>query len=269
MTLRTATSGDPAAPAVVFLHGLGVSRWMWDEQVRTLADRFHCVAVDLPGSGASSSEPWVSLAATATAVAEVVADVGAGRAAHVVGLSLGGYVTLALLAEHPDLVGSAIVSGVTTRPLAPAWFYRSMTRLSTALMRVPAFVRMSASALRVPADQRPAFAADTARLDPGVAGRVYGEVLEHRTPELGTAAGRLLAVAGDHEAGAVRRGLADLAAVGATAAVAPDSRHAWNGEHPELFSRMVESWVLHRALPPGLDPVTSMPVAPGPQSRRP
>jgi pimeloyl-ACP methyl ester carboxylesterase len=256
MTLRTATSGDAAAPAVVFLHGLGVSSWMWDEQVRALADRFHCVTVDLPGSGASSAEPWVSFAAAATAVAEVVTDVAAARAAHVVGLSLGGYVALALLAEHPDVVDGAIVSGVTTRPLAPAWLYRSMTRASTALTRrVPAFVRMSASALRVPAHQRPAFAADAARLDPGTAGRVYGEVLDHRTPELGRAAGRLLAVAGDHEAAAVRRGLADLAGVGATAAVAPDSRHAWNGEHPELFSRMVESWVLHRALPPGLDPV--------------
>jgi pimeloyl-ACP methyl ester carboxylesterase len=266
MTLRTATSGDAAAPAVVFLHGLGVSSWMWDEQVRALADRFHCVTVDLPGCGASSAEPWVSFAASATAVAEVITDVAAGRTAHVVGLSLGGYVALALLAEHPDVVDSAIVSGITTRPLAPAWFYRSATRLSTALTRVPAFVRMSASALRVPADQRSAFAADAALLDPGVARRVYDEVLDHRAPELGTAAGRLLAVAGDHEAAAVRRGPADLAAVGATAAVAPDSRHAWNGEHPELFSRMVESWALHRALPPGLDPV--VPTA-APQARRP
>ena len=49
--LRTQTAGDPAAPTIVFLHGLGITSWMWDEQVERLADRFHCVTVDMPGQG--------------------------------------------------------------------------------------------------------------------------------------------------------------------------------------------------------------------------
>jgi pimeloyl-ACP methyl ester carboxylesterase len=173
---------------------------MWDEQVAALADRFRCVTVDLPGSGASNVEPWDSLSGTAATVAQVVRDGADGGAAHVVGLSLGGYVALALLAEHPERVRSAVVSGVTTVPLSPAWFYGPATRASLTLLRVPAFVRASAAMMRLPAESRAAFVADAARLDRPSARRISAELLHHRMPVLGSSAERLLAVAGDREA---------------------------------------------------------------------
>lgn len=254
MNLHVTRTGT--GPALVLLHGSGVSSWMWDDLVPALADRFHCVTVDLPGSGASHAEPWTSFAATADAIADVVGDVADDGTAHVVGLSLGGYVTLALLAGHPDRVRSAVVSGVTTRPLAPAWLYRPLTRLSVRMMRRPVLVRASARAMRIPAEATAAMVADAARMSREAADRMYAELLNgYRTPDLGAGAERLLAVAGDGELRPVRDGLADLAAAGATAAVAPDAHHAWSAEHPDLFTRMVADWALHRTLPPELVPV--------------
>ena len=251
MTLHVTRTGT--GPALVLLHGLGVSSWMWDDQVAALSDRFECVTVDLPGSGVSHARPWTSLAATADEVAGVVADVAPDGAAHVVGLSLGGYVALALLAAHPDRVRSAVVSGVTTGPLSPAWLYRPVTRLGGRMMRRPAAVRASARMMRIPAEATAAMLVDAARLSPDAANRLYTELMDgYRTPELGAAAERLLAVAGDGEVRPVRAGLADLAALGATTAVVPRAHHAWNAEHPELFSRMVADWALHRTLPPEL-----------------
>lgn len=255
MTLHVTTTGNTSGPTVVLLHGLGVSSWMWDEQVAALADRFRCVTVDLPGSGASNVEPWDSLSGTAATVAQVVRDGADGGAAHVVGLSLGGYVALALLAEHPERVRSAVVSGVTTVPLSPAWFYGPATRASLTLLRVPAFVRASAAMMRLPAESRAAFVADAARLDRPSARRISAELLHHRMPVLGSSAERLLAVAGDREAAPIRTGLAAFAATGATAAVVPRASHAWNGEHPDLFSRTVAGWALDRALPAELEVV--------------
>ena len=42
--------GNKDASLIVFLHGGGVSSWMWDEQVKYLR-HFHCVSVDLPEQG--------------------------------------------------------------------------------------------------------------------------------------------------------------------------------------------------------------------------
>ncbi len=258
MSLHVTRTGT--GPVLVLLHGSGVSSWMWDDLVAALSDGFHCVAVDLPGSGASHAEPWTSFAATADAIAGVIDDMADDVAddgtAHVVGLSLGGYVTLALLAAHPDRVRSAVVSGITTRPLAPGWLYRPLTRLSVRMMRRRAFVRASARAMRIPAEATAAMLVDAARMSRDAADRIYAELVDgYRTPDLGPAAGRLLAVAGDAELRPVRDGLADLAAAGATAAVAPNAHHAWSAEHPDLFARMVADWALHRTLPPELVPV--------------
>lgn len=226
---------------------------MWTDQVHHLDDRFHCVTVDLPGNGASHAQPWTSLADTADQVAGVIADV-AGGPAHVVGLSLGGYVALALLAGHPHLVESTVVSGVTATPLQPAWVYGPLARGSLALMRTPAFVRVLAAAMRLPDDARAAYVEDAGRMSRDAARRVYVELLHYRLPAgLAAHADRLLAVAGDREARSVRAGLATLAAVGATTAVVRRAHHAWNAEHPELFSRMIETWAADRTVPPELD----------------
>ena len=261
MTLHVTTTGTADGPTVVLLHGLGVSSWMWDAQVAALADGFRCVTVDLPGSGASSGTPWESTSATAAAVAEVVADVADDGAAHVVGLSLGGYVGLALLAEHPDRVRSAVLSGITAAPLTPAWFWGATLRATLALLRVPAFVRANAAMMQLADEQRTAFVADAARMDRPSARRISAELLHHRVPPLGPHAERLLVVAGDGEARAIREGLAAFAATGATAAVVPRAHHAWSGEHPDLFSRTVRCWTLEGALPPELQPVPAPPGA--------
>jgi pimeloyl-ACP methyl ester carboxylesterase len=53
VTLYTDSKGPSDAPTIVFLHGMSVSSWMWTQQVEGLADRYHTLAIDLPGNGES------------------------------------------------------------------------------------------------------------------------------------------------------------------------------------------------------------------------
>lgn len=47
--------GNKSAPTMmVFLHGAGVSGWMWDKQVDYFTD-YHCVVPDLPEHGLSQN----------------------------------------------------------------------------------------------------------------------------------------------------------------------------------------------------------------------
>ncbi|MBC5824853.1 MAG: alpha/beta fold hydrolase [Candidatus Eremiobacteraeota bacterium] len=92
-------------PVVVFLHGIGSTRSVWDEQLKGLSDRFRCIALEYRGYGESQVPPAESLAdgaADARAITRnayardtvaVLDAAGVGRA-HLCGVSLGGIVAL-------------------------------------------------------------------------------------------------------------------------------------------------------------------------------
>jgi pimeloyl-ACP methyl ester carboxylesterase len=53
VTWHYVEAGDPAAPTVVFLHGVPDSWWQWHYALDALSDQYHCVAIDLKGYGQS------------------------------------------------------------------------------------------------------------------------------------------------------------------------------------------------------------------------
>jgi pimeloyl-ACP methyl ester carboxylesterase len=71
--------------------------------------------VDLPAHGSRAAEPF-TLDAAAAAVDDAIATEAAGRAV-VVGLSLGGYVAMALAAGAPARVRGLVLSGATAEPV--------------------------------------------------------------------------------------------------------------------------------------------------------
>ncbi len=90
-------------PLALFIHGFPLDARMWFDQVEQLADQRRCVAVDLRGSGRSSS--FVGEALTmdrhAADMAALIKGLGE-KNADVVALSMGGYVALALLEAQPE-----------------------------------------------------------------------------------------------------------------------------------------------------------------------
>jgi pimeloyl-ACP methyl ester carboxylesterase len=110
-------AGSPDAPAIVFVHGTRMSKAYWTLQVEALGNEFRTIAVDLPGHGVRADVPFTLDGAVDT-VAGTIERTAGGRAI-VVGLSLGGYVGMALAARRPDLVRGLVVSGATIEPSGP------------------------------------------------------------------------------------------------------------------------------------------------------
>ena len=104
MSLSVREAGPVAAPAVLFLHGLGLSGAMWQPQFERLADFYHCLAPDLPECGNSAAIGPFTLKDAAGRVASVIRERVPGGCAHVVGLSLGGAVALQMLRDEPQVV---------------------------------------------------------------------------------------------------------------------------------------------------------------------
>ena len=112
----SATSGPADRPAIVFLHGTRVTGAMWAQQQAVLAGRFKTIAPDLPAHGTRADEPF-TLDAALDVVAATIRDQAPGGRAVVVGLSLGGYVAMAVAAREPELVRGLVVSGATIEPV--------------------------------------------------------------------------------------------------------------------------------------------------------
>ena len=84
---------------LVFVHGFPHHRGLWAPQVDALARRARCIAPDLRGFGESSPLAPASVEAYADDVIALLDHLQVGRAVFV-GLSLGGYVALALWRRH-------------------------------------------------------------------------------------------------------------------------------------------------------------------------
>jgi pimeloyl-ACP methyl ester carboxylesterase len=102
-------AGHPDAPPIVLLHAAAYTRKAWLPQVRALADRFRVYAVDLPGHGERADQPFDYQASIRLLEAFLALHVR--RPAVLVGISLGGCLSLDVAAHCPRRVTGLVLSG--------------------------------------------------------------------------------------------------------------------------------------------------------------
>ena len=120
---RATTGGrplDPDSPLLVFIHGAGMDRTLWQLQTRYFANHgWSVLAVDLPGHGGSDGPPPNSIAGYAAWVAELIPAAGFPSAS-IVGHSMGSFVGLHLAADQPGIVDRlALLGTAATMPVHP------------------------------------------------------------------------------------------------------------------------------------------------------
>jgi pimeloyl-ACP methyl ester carboxylesterase len=119
---RWTASGPLGAPLIVMIHPTRMNRTYWTPQVEALAPTNRILVMDLPGHGHLEREPFTLASAVAVVRAAIETErVAMGDAVPtvVVGLSLGGYVAMALAAEAPELADALVLAGATAEPTGP------------------------------------------------------------------------------------------------------------------------------------------------------
>jgi pimeloyl-ACP methyl ester carboxylesterase len=112
----TLVAGPLAAPSIVFVHGTRLTASAWAAQQAALSGEFRTIAMDLPGHGSRAAERF-TLDGAADALSATIRDEATGGRAVVVGLSLGGYVAMALAAREPERIRGLVLSGATAEPV--------------------------------------------------------------------------------------------------------------------------------------------------------
>lgn len=113
-TVRVATGGrthESDEPGVVFVHGAGADRTGWQLQTRWFAHHgYRAAALDLPGHGGTNGPALTTIGEMADWLAQVIEAMGLAPA-HVIGHSMGTFVTLEAAARHPEVARSIVLLG--------------------------------------------------------------------------------------------------------------------------------------------------------------
>jgi pimeloyl-ACP methyl ester carboxylesterase len=249
-------SGDTA---VVFLHGIGGGKEIWQAQLDGFAAQgYHAVAWDMPGYGMSPMVPHYSFATFAAALSRALDSLAARRVV-LVGHSMGGMVALEAAVRFPQRL-AALVLACTSPAFGKqegAWqqaFIRARTRpldegrtmLDLARELVPTLLGPKASE-------------QARRMGIGVMSRVPPETYRaalgalvrfDRRPDLPGIAIPTLALAGEQDRTAPPDVLERMAQhmPNARYGCLPDAGHLANIEQPDAFNAAVLDF-LREALP--------------------
>jgi pimeloyl-ACP methyl ester carboxylesterase len=251
--LFTYMTGEPTTPAIVFLHGGGLSGRQWQPQMERLPD-YYCLAPDLPEQGKSINIGPFRLEDAARQVTALIDERVPGKRAHLVGNSLGGVVALAMMRISPNYIDHVIVSG--TAPLGKAYgkFVLALLPLSK-LISIEKQVDASAKQLGIPEAYRSMFREDLLLSVNSTSTRHFIEPLME-LPQLlpCDSEAPTLVVVGEQENAIAKGGAKKIASClkRSHMVVVPGVGHAWNLQAPDLFADMVRAWIEDRPLPGAL-----------------
>jgi pimeloyl-ACP methyl ester carboxylesterase len=114
---RVIEAGDPATPTLVLIHGTGGHAETYCRNLGPLSERFHVIALDLPGHGLTDRPPSApTVAEYADHVVSLLDTLGIDRA-HVSGESLGAMVAAWVGIAHPERTLKVVMNtGTLARP---------------------------------------------------------------------------------------------------------------------------------------------------------
>ena len=249
--LSVVEAGDPAAPALVLLHGIGSSGDAFLPQAPAFAKRWRVLAPDAPGYGASDDPPAApGIDGFADAVARLLDDTGIDQAV-LLGLSWGGVIATRFALRHPGRLRALVLadtsrgSGFDPERAAmmaeraaqyaadPVGFVRDRTPLLVA-DTTPASVVTAVASIMDRACRMPGY---------GYAAASLGET-DH-TPDLGRIDVPTLVLVGQHDRVCPPSDSRILAngIPGAAYVEVPDTGHLPNQERPEAFNLVVGDWL--------------------------
>jgi 3-oxoadipate enol-lactonase len=233
---------------IVFLHGVGSDRSVWDRQLVHFGRKWRAVALDYPGYG-DSDRPVGTLDRSAIAGYVLGAlDALEVATAHLVGLSMGGVIALELALRWPQRIRSLVLAdSFAWHPDADAIMARVRSALASMTMREFAEARVGVLlAPGAPEELRREVVATMSRIDKRAyawaSAAVWTPDYRSDLAKIGTPT---LVLVGEHDQ-PTPPALAEALAAGirgARLAVIPAAGHLSNIDNPTAFNQAIENFL--------------------------
>lgn len=254
--LYTLESGNQKKPAIVLLHGGGLSSKSWIPVMEKLENDFYCLAPDLPEQGKSISIKPFTLDDSSERVAEIIRHKVPEKKANLVGLSLGGALGVTMLRLCPELIKTALVTGTAAKlgeglgkvSISMLW----MLKFCSPKTLVEATIKQQG----IPTQYRDLVYDDLLMTGPDLNFNksTITELMKMELPLKNDVP--LLACVGSKETIPARQAAKKLVQMvpHTRGVIVPGLNHVWALQDPELFAQTVRAWVTQSTLPNSLIP---------------
>ncbi|WP_225230600.1 alpha/beta fold hydrolase [Cytobacillus stercorigallinarum] len=244
--------GDKSASLIVFLHGGGVSGWMWDKQIQHFP-HYHCIVPDLPEHGLHSDDIKFTIKGSAELVINLIEQKASGKKIILIGFSLGAQVIIQILSMKPYLIDFAIINSALVRPYPhiEKWIIPTI-KWSFPLIKNKYFSRIQAKTLYVNEAYFEKYYEESARMEMETFIRVLQENMSFRIPKaFKQAETKILVTVGEKEKAVMKKSATDIVAshLNCQGVILPKIGHGFPLAKPDLFNDMVERWLLKGDLP--------------------
>jgi 3-oxoadipate enol-lactonase len=134
-SIGVAEAGGGGGTPILFLHGVGSTKRVWQPQLEYFGRSRRAIALDYPGYGESDPLPAATRDDFAAAVLDALTALGV-QCAHVCGLSLGGVVAIAMHEAAPERCASLVLAdSFAVHPDGRAIYDRSVAASRSGSMR--------------------------------------------------------------------------------------------------------------------------------------
>ncbi|UYO35937.1 alpha/beta hydrolase [Bacillus zhangzhouensis] len=238
---------------MIFLHGGGVSSWMWQEQIEMFKNTYECFAPDLIGHGTRAKEQIFSMRECVHEVISWIKENANGRKVILIGFSLGAQIAIDVLSREPDIVDIAVINSALVMSLP--WLYfmvRPLLPMTYPLLKKDWFIQLQAEKMGLPQHVLHHYAADSKHLQKKTLLTMFQENLYYKLPDsFQQAKTRILVTVGEKEKGIMKQSAKKItnSHLKASGVVVPGIGHTFTFEKKELFTEMIKSFIEARALP--------------------
>lgn len=233
---------------VIALHGGGLGAWSWRGVVKELPE-WQILTPTLQGH--DEREGSFDMASSVQEIGAMIKD--QGGSAHLVGLSLGGQLALAVASAYPQLVESLLVTGANVNGIP---YFRSTTSMIKAFAPLRNWKSLQAMTMRSMGvneeNDRVAYSRSAATMDATRLTALLAASNAFRLPEgLAALAAPTAVLRGAREADVVKRSVEQVVEVvpGAVSGVAHDAAHPWPLQQPQRFAGVLRYWLETQHLP--------------------
>lgn len=253
MELYFKETGKNNDETIVFIHGGGLSGWMWNKQVEAFND-YHCIVPDLPEHGKSAEVKPFTIKGAAEMIVDIIKNHAHNRKAHLVGLSLGSQVAVQILSIAPEVVNRALISGTlvreyygpTTLKLINLWF-----RIYTPFKNTDFSIKYAMKGNGASAEYFEYFKENMNILTLSCLKNIYREnALFRISGELCQVNNSILIIAAEREMKYLSESAKDLnkCLPNSQMYMVPNVKHNWALDAPELFSSVSRAWIKNKQI---------------------
>ncbi len=230
----------------MFLHGGGVSGWMWKNQIKDF-QHFHCLVPDLPEQGGSRECGVFSIKGSAHLLLETLEKKAKGKKVILIGFSLGAQIVVQMISMKPEIIDYAMINSALVRPITFSSYYiKFFLKLSYPLIKNKTFSSIQAKTLFIHRDDFPIYYKESCEMKKETLIRILTENMSFTIPnQFQYANVNILVTVGEKENSIMKKSATDLVLANqlCQGIVIKKVGHGVSLANPTLFREIIENWL--------------------------